>query len=70
MAQVQVGTLAYKDQIAPLARSRLGWAFGHQGRVPGLPRYGLPLPVSVLADEQHRRGRTDRVSLPPWSVAA
>src|SRR5262249_53012660 len=50
--------------IAPMALSRVLWAFGHQHMVPGLTRCKVPLPTSILADEKHSHCRTARVSLP------
>jgi len=50
--------------ISPMALYRLVCAFGHQGLVTGLTRCGLPLPTDVLADEQHRHGRREKVYLP------
>src|SRR5260370_1044825 len=50
--------------IAPMALSRLVCALGQQNLVAVLTRRGLPLPVSILADEQHSRCLTERVSLP------
>lgn len=50
--------------LSPLALSRLGCAFGHQGLVPVLTRCGLPLPPYGLADEQHSRWLTEKGSLP------
>jgi hypothetical protein len=37
---------------------------GHQGLVTGLTRWGLALPVSVLADEPHAPCLTTKASLP------
>src|SRR5439155_3789173 len=39
-------------------------ALGHQSLVGVLTRGGLPLPPSILADEQHSRCLTERVYLP------
>src|SRR5262249_11888761 len=39
-------------------------AFGRQSLVTVLTRCGLPLPISVLADEKHSRCLTDKVYLP------
>src|SRR5437588_1248779 len=50
--------------ISPMALYRLVCAFGHQSLVGVLTRCGLPLPTSILADEQHSRCLTERVSLP------
>jgi hypothetical protein len=50
--------------LTPLALSRLVCAFGPHSLVTVLPRWGLPRPVSCLADEKHRRGRTAQGSLP------
>ena len=50
--------------ISPVALYRLVCAFGHQSLVGVLTRCGLPLPTSILADEQHSRCLTERVYLP------
>ena len=50
--------------IAPMALSRLVCALGQQSLVAVLTRCGLPLPVSILADEKHSRCLTERVYLP------
>src|SRR5262249_62288946 len=50
--------------LSPMALYRLICAFGHQSLVPVLTRCGLPLPVSVLADEKHSRALTAKVYLP------
>src|SRR6266853_3953013 len=50
--------------ISPMALYRLICALGQQSIVPVLTRCGLPLPVYFLADEQHSRCLTERVSLP------
>ena len=50
--------------ISPMALYRLVCAFGHQSLVGVLTRCGLPLPTSILADEQHSRCLTERVYLP------
>src|SRR2546423_8693362 len=50
--------------IAPMALYRLVCALGQQSLVAVLTRCGLPLPVSILADEQHSRCLTERVYLP------
>jgi hypothetical protein len=42
----------------PMALSRLVCAFGHHSLVTVLTRCGLPLPLYVLADEQHKHGLT------------
>jgi hypothetical protein len=47
--------------VSPMALSRLICALGQQSMVPELTRCGLPLPVYVLADEQHSRCRTEKV---------
>ncbi len=39
-------------------------AFGQHRMVTGLTRCGLPLPMSILADEKHSRCLTAKVSLP------
>ena len=56
--------------ISPMALYRLICALGQQSLVPVLTRCGLPLPVYFLADEKHSRCLTEKVSLPPLSVAA
>jgi hypothetical protein len=55
---------AVLSHLSPMALSRVIGAFGHQSLVMVLPRCGLPLPTSSLADEQHSRCLTERVSLP------
>ena len=50
--------------IAPMALYRLVCALGQQSLVAVLTRCGLPLPVSILADEKHSRCLTERVYLP------
>ena len=50
--------------IAPMALDRLVCALGQQSLVTGLARCTRPLPVSLLADEKHSRGLTDKVYLP------
>src|SRR5712691_1151474 len=50
--------------ISPMALSRVICAFGQHSSVTVLTRCGLPLPTSILADEQHSRCLTERVSLP------
>ena len=50
--------------IAPMALYRLVCALGQQSLVAVLTRCGLPLPVYILADEQHSRCLTERVYLP------
>jgi hypothetical protein len=50
--------------ISPMALSRLVCAFGHHSLVTVLTRWGLPLPVYVLADEKPSRCLTDKVYLP------
>ena len=50
--------------ISPMALYRLVCAFGHQSLVGVLTRCGLPLPTSILADEQHSRCLTERVYVP------
>src|SRR5881227_314282 len=49
------------EHISPMALYRLVCAFGHQSLVGVLTRCGLPLPTSILADEQHSRCLTERV---------
>jgi len=55
---------AVMGPISPMALSRLGGALGQQSLVTGLARCTWPLPVSLLADEKHSRGLTDKVYLP------
>ncbi len=50
--------------ISPIALYRLVCALGHQSLVAVLTRGGLPLPVSILADEKHSRCLTEKVYLP------
>src|SRR4029434_2344742 len=50
--------------ISPMALYRLVCALGSQRLVTVLTRCDLPLPVYVLADEQHSRCLTDKVYLP------
>src|SRR5437660_8508126 len=50
--------------ISPMALSRVICAFGHHNVVTVLTRCGLPLPTSILADEQHSRCLAERVYLP------
>src|SRR6266850_6259672 len=50
--------------ISPMALSRLVSALGQQSLVAVLTRCGLPLPVSLLADEKHSHCLTDKVYLP------
>ena len=50
--------------ISPMALYRLVCALGHQSLVAVLTRGGLPLPVSILADEKHSRCLTEKVYLP------
>jgi hypothetical protein len=50
--------------LSPMALSRLVCALGPQSLVAVLTRGGLPLPVSVLADEKHSHCLTDTVYLP------
>jgi len=50
--------------ISPMALSRLVSALGQQSLVAVLTRCGLPLPVSLLADEKHSHCLTGKVSLP------
>src|SRR5215475_9879439 len=50
--------------ISPMALYRLVCAFGHPSLVTVLTRCGLPLPVYVLADEQHSRCLTAQVYRP------
>src|SRR5712691_3374861 len=55
---------AVMGPISPMALSRLVCALGQRRLVPVLTRCALPLPVSLLADEKHRRCLTAKVSLP------
>ena len=50
--------------LSPMAVYRLVCAFGHHSLVTVLTRCGLPLPVSVLADEKHSTCLADKVYLP------
>ena len=50
--------------ISPMALYRLVCTFGHHSLVTVLPRCGLPLPVSFLADEKHSKCLTAKVYLP------
>jgi hypothetical protein len=50
--------------ISPMALYRLVCALGQQQLVTVLTRCALPLPVYILADEQHSRCLTERVYLP------
>ena len=61
---LSVALWAVMGQIAPLALYRLGCAFGHHSLGTVLTRCGLSLPVSLLADEQPRRGLADQGYLP------
>src|SRR5207248_8430879 len=49
--------------ISPMALYRVICAFGQHSLVTVLTRCGLPLPTSILADEQHSRCLTGRVYL-------
>jgi hypothetical protein len=60
--RVELG--AVLSPLSPLTRSRLIGACGPQSLVPVLPRGGVPLPVSCLADDKPRRARTAQGSLP------
>src|SRR5207245_1540182 len=51
--------------ISPMALSRVICALGQHGLVTVLVTCRLLLPSYLLADEQHSRCLTDRVSLPP-----
>jgi hypothetical protein len=51
------------DHSSPMALSRVGCALGQQSLVRVLTRGGVPLPVSILADEKHRTCLTDKGSL-------
>jgi hypothetical protein len=61
---LSVARCAVMGQIAPMALYRLGCAFGHHSLVTVLTRCGLSLPVSLLADEPHRRCLADKGYLP------
>src|SRR5712671_3440219 len=50
--------------ISPMALYRVICAFGQHSLVTVLTRCGLPLPVSILADEKHRRCLAERVYVP------
>ena len=50
--------------LSTMSLSRLLCALGHHRVVTGLPRCGLPLPPSILADDKHSHGLTARVSWP------
>jgi hypothetical protein len=50
--------------LSPMTLYRLVCAVGRQSLVTGLPRCGLPWPVSCLADEKHTHCLTDTVYLP------
>jgi hypothetical protein len=52
---------AAMDHISPLALYRRVCALGHQSLVTVLPRCGLAVPVSILADEKHRHGLSEKV---------
>src|SRR5437762_11541234 len=47
--------------LSPMALYRVICAFGQQRLLTGLTRGGLPLPASILADEQHSLGLTARL---------
>src|SRR5262249_53458238 len=55
--------------ISTMSLYRLICAFGHHSAVTVLTRCGLPLPTSILADEQHSRCLTERVYLPTMESA-
>jgi hypothetical protein len=55
---------AVLGHISPMALYRVICACGQHSVVTGLTRCGLPLPTSILADEQHSRCLTERVYLP------
>jgi len=55
---------AVLSHLSPLGLSRLVCAIGHPRLVTVLTRCGLPLPVSVLADEKPSRYHPAQVSLP------
>src|SRR5262245_15100057 len=50
--------------LSPMALYRLVCAFGHHSVVTLLTRCGLPLPVSVLAEEKHTHCLTHKAYLP------
>ena len=50
--------------LSPMALYRLVCALGQQSLVTVLSRCGLPLPIYLLADEQHSHCLTDKVYLP------
>src|SRR2546425_12501398 len=50
--------------ISPMSLYRVICAFRQQSLLTVLTRCGLPLPASILADEQHSRCLTERVYLP------
>src|SRR6266853_5979219 len=50
--------------ISPMALSRVICACGQPSVVTVLTRCGLPLPTSILADEQHSRCLAERVYVP------
>ena len=55
---------AVLSHISPMALYRVICAFGQHSLVMVLTRCGLPVPTYILADEQHSRCLTERVSLP------
>jgi hypothetical protein len=50
--------------ISPMALYRVVCALGQQSLVRVLTRCGVPLPVSILADEKHSKCLTNKVYLP------
>jgi hypothetical protein len=61
---LRVERCAVLYQISPMALYRMVCALGPQSLVCVLTRCGVPLPVYVLADEQHRDCLTEQVDLP------
>src|SRR4029077_16545015 len=55
---------AVLGHISPMALYGVLRAGGNLSVVTGVTRCGLPLPTSILADEQHSRCLTERVYLP------
>ena len=61
---LRVELCAVIGPIAPMALYRLVCALGHQSLVTVLTRCALPLPVYILADEQHSHCLTEKGYLP------
>ncbi len=59
-----VALCAVLGESSPMALYRVIGAFGQHSLVTVLTRCGVPLPTYILADENHRRCLTERVSLP------